>query len=146
MDVRTGEVITQRVQRNNSEAFTRFLALLDQHVSPGLRIRLIMDNGSSHTSKATRAWIAAHPRFEVTHTPKHASWLNIVEQWFSILARRLLRRGDFGSRDDLDAQITDFTIRWNETAHPFKWKYDADAEHARYLERHPVKDALAEAA
>jgi transposase len=146
MEVAAGQVITQRVQRNDSQAFTQFLAMLDQHIAPGLRIRLIMDNGSSHTSKATKAWIAAHPRFAVTHTPKHASWLNIVEQWFSILTRKLLRRGDFASRDDLDSRITDFTTGWNETARPFKWKYDADAEHARYLERHPRKDTLTEAA
>ena len=50
----------------------KFLAMLDQHTAPGLRIDLIMDNGSSHTSRATRAWIAAHPRFAVTYTPKHA--------------------------------------------------------------------------
>ncbi|MFJ3934176.1 transposase [Streptomyces sp. NPDC090029] len=49
-----------------------------------------MDNGSSHTSRATRAWLAAHPRFTVTHTPKHASWLNMIEQWFSALTRRVL--------------------------------------------------------
>jgi transposase len=113
---------------------------------PGLRIHLIMDNGSSHTSKATRAWIAAHHRFAVTYTPRRASWLNIIEQWFSILTRKLLRRGDFTSRDDLETRITDFTIGYNKTAHPWKWKYDADAEHARYLERHPRKDALAQAA
>lgn len=77
-----------------------------------------MDNGSSHTSKATRAWIAAHPRFSVTFTPKHASWLNIIEQWFSILARKLLRRGSFESQDGLDSQITEFTIGCNKTAHP----------------------------
>ena len=105
-----------------------------------------MDSGSSHTSKATRAGISAHPRFAVTYTPKHASWLNIIEQWFSILTRKLLRRGDFTSRDDLETRITEFTIGYNKTAHPWKWKYDADAEHARYLERYPRKDALTRAA
>ena len=54
-----------------------------------------------------------------------------------MLARRVLRRGDFGSRDDLEAKITAFTIRHNKNARPYKWSYDADAEHARYLERHP---------
>ncbi|MGH3407255.1 MAG: transposase, partial [Streptosporangiaceae bacterium] len=106
----------------------------------------IMDNGSSHTSKATRAWIAAHPRFAVTCTPKHASWLNVIEQWFSILTRKLLRRGSFGSQEDLDNQITEFTIGYNKTAHPWKWKYDADTEHARYLQRHPEKASVTQAA
>ncbi|MCY0924616.1 IS630 family transposase, partial [Streptomyces sp. H27-G5] len=106
MDVATGQVLAQRIERNNSATFTAFLRQLDQCTDPALRIHLVMDNGSSHTSKATRAWLAAHPRFTVTHTPKHASWLNMVEQWFSALTRRLLRRGDFASRDDLETQIT----------------------------------------
>ena len=146
MNVATGEVITQPAARNDSAAFIRFLSLLDQCTAPGLRICLIMDNGSSHTSRATRAWIAAHPRFAVTYTPKHASWLNMIEQWFSVLARKLLRRGDFASQHDLEARITEFTIGYNKTAHPWKWKYDADAEHARYLERHPRKDTITPAA
>ena len=82
MNVTTGEVIAQRIRRNDSVTFMNFLAMLDQGIAPGLRIHLIMDNGSSHTSKATRAWIAAHPRFAATYTPKHASWLNMIEQWF----------------------------------------------------------------
>lgn len=137
MDVATGQVITGWIARNTSAAFTAFLTMLDEHIDPGLRIHLILDNGASHTARATRAWLAAHPRFDVTYTPKHASWLNIIEQWFSVLTRRLLRRGDFTSREDLEAQITEFTIRHNNTAQPYQWSYDADAEHARYLERHP---------
>lgn len=136
MNVTTGQVIAERIARNDSPAFTAFLGMLHQMIPPHLRIHLIMDNGSSHTSRATRAWLAAHPRFAVTYTPKHASWLNMIEQWFGVLARLLLRRGDFASRDDLEAQITAFTIRYNKTARPYRWSYDADADHARYLERH----------
>lgn len=150
MHVTTGQVITQRITRNNSVTFIGFLTMLDQMIDPRLRIHLIMDNGSSHTSKATRAWLAAHPRFQVTYTPKHASWLNMVEQWFSVLTRRILRRGEFTSRDDLETKITTFTIRYNKTARPYRWSYDADAEHARYLARHtqpaPTKTPLPKAA
>jgi transposase len=150
MDVATGQVLAERIDRNNSATFIRFLRLIDRCTDPALPIHLIMDNGSSHTSRATRAWLAAHPRFTVTHTPKHASWLNMIEQWFSALTRRLLRRGDFASRDDLETQITAYTIRYNRTARPYQWRYDADAEHARYLERHtqhtPHPDAFDQAA
>lgn len=151
MDVATGQVIAERIERNDSAHFIRFLTMLDRSTDPALRIHLIMDNGSSHTSKATRAWLATHPRFSVTHTPKHASWLNMIEQWFSALTRRVLRGGDFASRDDLEAKITAFTIRYNRTARPYRWRYDADAEHARYLARHPqhqkpTRDNLAKAA
>ncbi len=137
MDVATGQVVAERIARNDSATFIAFLQQLDQSTDPALRIHLIMDNGSSHTSRATRAWLAAHPRFTVTHTPKHASWLNMIEQWFGVLTRRLLRRGDFTSCEDLEAQITAFTVRYNRTARPYQWRYDAEAAHARYLARHP---------
>jgi transposase len=91
-DVATGQAMAERIDRNNSLTFIAFLTLLDQMTDPGLDIYLIMDNGSSHTSRATRAWLTAHPRFKVSYTPKHASWLNIVGMWFSVLTRRLLRR------------------------------------------------------
>jgi hypothetical protein len=77
-----------------------------------------VDNGSSHTSKATKAWPAEHPRFRVTYTPVHASWSNIVEIFFSILARRMLRRGDFASRQDLIDKTPAFIATYNQTAKP----------------------------
>jgi transposase len=146
MDVATGQVIMTRIGRNTAAAFIAFLVMLDEVTDPALRIHLIMDNGSSHTARATTSWLTAHPRFAVTHTPQHASWLNIVEQWFGVLTRRLLRRGDVVSRDDLEAQIIAFTIRHNRKARPYRWSYDADAEHAQYLERHPRPSSPAKAA
>lgn len=67
---------------------------------------------------------AGHPRFEVHHTPKHASWLDQVELFFSILTRRLLRRGEFESRDDLVAKAMGFIREHNRTAKPFRWTCD----------------------
>ncbi|MFS4091594.1 IS630 family transposase [Streptomyces sp. AF1A] len=124
LDVHTGQVLVEDITRNDSAAFIRFLRLLDHSIGPGITIHLVLDNGSSHVSKATRAWLAAHPRFTVHHTPKHASWLNQIEIFFSILARRLLRRGEFTSRQDLIDQIRDFTLAYNDEAHPFRWTYD----------------------
>jgi transposase len=124
MNVTSGEVTGKIITRNNSAAFTDFLTEIDQTVPAGLNIYLVMDNGSSHTSKATKAWLAAHPRFQVTYTPKHASWLNIVELWFSVLTRRLLRRGEFTSREHLAAKIIKFIATYNEQAKPFRWSYD----------------------
>ena len=140
LQVATGQVITEPITRNNSVTFISFLHRLDQCIAPHLNIHLVMDNGSSHTSGATRAWIAAHPRISVTCTPKHASWLDMAELWFGVLSRALLRRGEFTSRADLAAKITDFTIRYNRTARPWKWAYDARADHAAYLVRHHSPD------
>ncbi len=134
----TGQVIAEPIEHNNSATFISFLHRLDQCTHPRLKIHLVMDNGSSHTSRATRAWIAAHPRISVTYTPKHASWPDMAELWFSVLTRGLLRRGEFTSRADLTAQITSFTIRYNRTARPWQWAYDARADHARYRTRHPA--------
>ena len=92
LHVATGQVIAEPITSNNSVTFISFLHRLDQCIDPRLQIHLVMDNGSSHTSGATRAWIAAHPRISVTYTPKHASWLDMAELWFSVLTRALLRR------------------------------------------------------
>ena len=124
MNVGTGTVHPKIIKRNDSVTFIEFLTEIDQAVPAHLRIHLVMDNGSSHTSKATRAWIAAHPRFQVTYTPKHASWLNIVEIFFSILTRRLLRRGEFTSREHLANKILTFITHYSRTAKPFRWRYD----------------------
>jgi len=132
----TGQVITEPIEHNDSVTFTGFLHRLDQCTDPRLNIHLVIDNGPSHTSAATRAWLAAHPRITVTYTPKHPSWLDMAELWFSVLTRRLLRRGEFTSPADLAGKITDFAIRHNRTARPFTWTYDAGADHARYLARH----------
>jgi len=145
LHVATGQVITEPIARNGSVTFTGFLHRLDQCIDPRLSIHLVMDNGSSHTSRATCAWIAAHPRITVTYTPKHASWLDMAELWFSALTRGLLHRGEFTSRADLAAKITSFTIRYNRTARPWIWTYDAHADHARYRARrtsqHPAATA-----
>jgi transposase len=136
LHVATGQVIAEPITSNNSVTFISFLHRLDQCTDPRLTIHLVMDNGSSHTSAATRAWIVAHPRISVTYTPKHASWLDMAELWFSVLTRALLRRGEFTSRADLIEKITVFTIRYNRTAKPWTWAYDARADHARYRAHH----------
>ena len=75
----------------------------------------IIDNVSSHFTTKTEAFLAERPRFFVHHTPKHASWLNQVELFFSILSRKLLRRGEFASRDDLVDRIIAFIHEHNRT-------------------------------
>jgi transposase len=124
LEVRTGEVLCRDITRNNAATFTAFLNFLDQHIDPALPIHAVLDNGSSHTAKLTKTWLAAHPRWTVHWTPPHASWLNMVELFFSILTRRVLRHGDFPSRDDLINKITNFIIDYNDTAKPYRWTYD----------------------
>jgi transposase len=124
LDVHTGEVIATDTPRNTSANFIAFLEQLDGTVPKRKKIHLVLDNGSSHVSKATKAWLSQHPRFVAHYTPKHASWLNQVELFFSILTRQLLRRGEFDSRHDLVAKIMSFIREHNRTAKPFRWTYD----------------------
>ena len=79
------------------------------------------------TGKVTATDVARndHPRFAVHHTPVHASWLNQVESFFSILTRKVLRRGEFDSRTDLVQRMLAFIEHRNQTATPFKWIYNA---------------------
>lgn len=127
LDVKTGKVTARDIARNDSEHFVAFLAEIDEQIDESLEVHIVMDNGSSHTSKATKAWLAEHERFVVHHTPAHASWLNQVECFFSILTRKLLRRGEFSSREDLVAKLMAFIEHYSESAQPFTWVYDAKA-------------------
>jgi transposase len=124
LDVHSGQVHTERISRNNSDTFIDFLTRLEQRIDPKLTIHLVLDNGSSHTSKATKKWLREHPRFQPHYTPAHASWLDQAELFFSILTRRLLRRGEFTSQQDLADRIKKFTTVYNHTAKPFRWTYD----------------------
>jgi transposase len=127
LDVATGKVTAKDIVRNDSVTFIAFLEEIEQSIEKGLSIHVVLDNGSSHTSKATKGWLADHPRFVVHHTPAHASWLNQVECFFSILTRKVLRRGEFSSREDLVAKMLGFVEHHSTTAKPFTWVYDAKA-------------------
>ncbi|MEU3734179.1 IS630 family transposase [Streptomyces sp. NPDC033538] len=125
LDVRSGEVLTEAIARNDAATFTAFLDRLDAVIAPGTQIHVVLDNGSSHTAKHTKRWLADHPRWHAHFTPPHASWLNQVELVFSALTRRVLRHGDFADRDDLIDKMDAYMIKRNETARPFKWTYAA---------------------
>lgn len=124
LDITSGQVLTETIIRNDAATFTAFLARLDAVIEPGKEIHAVLDNGSSHTARHTKTWLAAHPRWHVHWTPPHASWLNQVELFFSALTRRVLRHGDFHSRDDLIDKLETYVIKHNETAKPYRWTYE----------------------
>jgi transposase len=125
LDVHRGGVLQATdLDRNTAANFTCFLDELDARVPPGLEVHLVLDNGSSHIANATRWWFYNHKRFHAHYTPTHASWLNQVELFSSILARRLLKRGEFASVEDLVAKVMAFIADYNRTAKPFRWTYD----------------------
>ena len=92
IDLLSGEVLGLVRKRHRSPEFIEFLQLADAHYPPGARIRLVLDNHSAHISKETRALLSTLPnRFELTFTPTHGSWLNLIESFFSKMAKTLLR-------------------------------------------------------
>ena len=112
----TGECLQPLPAPVGGDRFARD-APLEASIDPALAIHLVINNGSSHRSKPTKNWVAEHSRFVVHHTPVHAWWLNQVEAFFSILTRKVLRRGEFDSHDDLVAKMLAFIEHRNQTAH-----------------------------
>jgi transposase len=88
---------------------------------PKKRAYLVMDNLKMHKEKQVRDWLETHPRFVCHFLPVHCSWMNQVEQWFSILQRKRLRISDFATVDQLAERLTTFVVEWNAQAHPFNW-------------------------
>src|SRR5499433_443733 len=107
IDLVTGKVHALVKDRHRSREFIEFLKLLDAAYPARTAIKLILDNHSAHISRETRAWLAAQPagRFEFTFTPKHGSWLNPVEGFFSKFARSVLRHIRVTSKHELKERI-----------------------------------------
>jgi transposase len=122
--VHTGEVKGEVYDRNSRVEFIDFLERLDGEIPAGKEVHAILDNLQVHKTPEVETWLAEHPRWTFHFTPTHASWLNQIELFFSILTRRLLRRGIFKSKADLRAQLLAFIERYNPTAKPFAWTYE----------------------
>ena len=107
IDLLTGKVHALVKDRHRSREFIEFLKLLDAAYPAGTTIKLILDNHSAHISKETRAWLDKRPagRFEFTFTPKHGSWLNLIEGFFSKFARSVLRHIRVTSKHELKERI-----------------------------------------
>jgi hypothetical protein len=121
-DTRSGRVYGHCYERKRQREFMAFLEAVDVEVDECIRtIPLVCDNVSTHHGKEVRTWFAQHPRFVLHFTPVHCSWMNQVEQWFSILQRNRLRIADFASKDQLRAKLDQFIQEWNQHAHPFNW-------------------------
>ena len=114
--------------RHRSREFTEFLKLLDAAYPTHTAIKLILDNHSAHISKETRAWLADQPagRFEFIFTPKHGSWLNLVEGFFSKLARSVLRHIRVASKGELKDRIMAAMDHFNRDPVVHTWSYKLD--------------------
>jgi transposase len=126
LDVATGQVIAETHRRHRSVEFRRFLDTIDAAVPPELVVHLVLDNAATHKTAMIRQWLLKRSRFHVYFTPTSASWLNLVECWFSILQRRELARGVYRSTYALERAIRQYVAAANTAAKPFVWTKPAD--------------------
>ena len=89
-------------------------------------LHLVMDNYAAHKHPKIKTWLAGHPRIHVHFTPTHASWMNLVESWFSMAERQAIHRGTYTSVKDLNTKLRTYIDGWNDRAHPFTWTKTAD--------------------
>jgi transposase len=123
LDLHNGEVIAQVHPRHRSREFILLLKDLDAHYPQECTIRVILDNHSAHISKETMAYLASRPnRFIYVHTPKHGSWLNLIETVFGKMARTFLNSIRVQSRDELKQRILQGVREMNLAPVVFRWK------------------------
>ena len=120
-------VHAQAVDRHRSREFVMFLQMLDNQYFPAAKIRIILDNHSAHISKETREYLSSVPnRFEFIFTPKHGSWLNLIEMFFAKMTKTMLRGIRVSSKEELKERIRKYIDEVNETPVIFRWKYGLD--------------------
>ena len=121
-DTRTGQVWGQTYERKRQVELIAFLEYLDNEIPAHItQIHVVLDNLRMHKGKKVQAWLAQHPRFVFHFPPVHCSWMNQVEQWFSILQRKRLNIANFKNKQALAERLQAFIAEWNTHAHPFNW-------------------------
>jgi transposase len=128
IDLVSGKVHALVRDRHRSREFIEVLKLFDAAYPADTAIKLILDNHSAHLSKETRAWLASQPahRFEFTFTPTHGSWLNLIEGFFSKLARSVLRHIRVASKQELKDRIMAAIDFFNQQPVVHTWTYKLD--------------------
>lgn len=143
IDLQTGEAIPLVRDKHSSMEYIEFLKLLDDKYPKGDKLRIVLDNLKVHTSEATRKYLATVPgRFEFVFTPKHGSWLNMVEGFFSKMTRQMLRGIRVKSKEELTNRIYRYFAEINEEPIVFHWKYnldDIDVSEESIVDTLPVK-------
>jgi len=127
IDLLSGEAIPLVRETHKSSDFIEFLKILDAKYPEKEKIRLILDNHSAHISKETNNFLATKPnRFEFIFTPKHGSWLNMIESFFSKMTRQMLKGIRVSSKEELEDRIYQYFEEINEDPVVFRWKYKMD--------------------
>jgi hypothetical protein len=121
-DTRTGKVYATTAERKRQVEFITFLEHVDREIAWHITtIHVVLDNLRMHKGKQVQAWLVKHPRVVLHFPPVHCSWMNQVEQWFSILQRTRLQIADFADKKPLAQRLMAFVAEWNEYAPPCQW-------------------------
>ncbi|HEU5390837.1 MAG TPA: IS630 family transposase [Streptosporangiaceae bacterium] len=155
LDVHTGKVFASTPVTTGIKPFMdlagQVMARPEYKNAP--RVFVIVDNGSDHRGQAATDRLAkAHPNAIMIHTPVHASWLNQIEVFFSVIQKKVVTPNDFASLGELSATLLAFTSRYNQTARPFSWKFTAADLHdlmdriSRHEQQDPQDEPLPQAA
>ena len=126
LDLHSGHIIANVESRHRSVEFIALLRRLDEYYPQEAIISLVLDKHSAHISKETMAYLSSRPgRFEYVHTPRHGSWLNLIEAAFSRMAHTFLRHIRVGSLDELRSRILQGIDEMNAQPVRFQWeKFD----------------------
>ena len=126
IDLHSGRIFANVEDRHRSVEFIALLKQLDEHYPPEAIIRVVLDNHSAHISKETVAYLSTRPgRFEYVHTPKHGSWLNLIECVFLKMARTFLRHIRVKSKEELKTRILGGIAEINASPVVSRWnKFD----------------------
>jgi transposase len=155
MDVRTGTVFASTP---GTTGITPFMDLVGQVMArpeykDAPQVFVIVDNGSDHRGQAAIGRLRkAHPNAIMIHTPVHASWLNQIEIFFSVIQKKVVSPNDFASLDELSATLLAFVNRYNQNARPYSWKFTATDLHelmtriSEHQQQDPQHQALPQAA
>ena len=126
LNILDGTVVAQLHRRHRHQEFLIFLREIDGKVPEELDVHMVLDNLGTHSTPDVKRWFVRHPRFKLHFTPTDASWLNMVESWFSQLAQKQIRRNAFPHTRSLIKAIKEFVLEYQKNPRPFVWTVDAD--------------------
>jgi transposase len=137
LEIATGQVTGACYPRHRHQEFLAFLNRVVR-AYPRVPLHVVLDNSSTHATPEVERWLARHRRVHFHFTPTSASWMNMVETWFSILTSQRVRRGVYRDVPELIAAIEHFIAGYNERAQPFVWTKTADEVLAKAIKHQPT--------
>jgi transposase len=126
LNILDGRVTGQCMPKHRQVEFLKFLRKIDNESPAKMDLHLIVDNYGSHKTVKVKRWLSAHPRFHLHFTPTSASWMNMVERFFSELTTKRIRRGIFRTVAELEEAIMNYLAVHNDKPRIFVWTKDAD--------------------